>query len=334
MTGRKLQKSAVLAAAIWAGAFGAASAQAQSSAPAQSTSPAPAAVQISRSLPTVSNDAFLDIRTFAIRPDANDGVTLSAFTPQIGFQTKSAVIIAPGGGYISIAANLEGRQVADWFTTRGVTAFVLKYRYGAANPLPAPIEDGERAVRYVRANAQALGIDPDRIGLMGFSAGGHLASMTVTLSDDGVPTADDPVERVSSRPDFLILGYPGLGSTQLQANGQSRYCQFARLGGRRDCRSEDYVDLTPFGGRLAAKAPPTFIYHTTQDKLVPAQESARLYLELIDAGVDVEAHLFARGAHGSGLGGSDPALSIWPETLEAWLRARGYLSRRVVATTQ
>ncbi len=281
---------------------------------------APAAV----SPPITSQDDFLQTRRYALRA-GDDETSLTLFAPQNGRRSGAAVIIAPGGGYVALAANLEGRQVADWFAARGVTAFVLKYRYGSSHPLPQPIEDGERAVRYVRANAQALGVDPDRIGLMGFSAGGHLAAMTVSLSDSGDPAAADAVERVSSRPDYLVLAYPWLEATTLNAEGGSEYCRFARIA-RSECNPQDYAAYTPLLG-VVAKAPATFIYHTTDDALVPVQASVALYSALATAGKDVEMHLFAHGSHGSGMGGADPALSLWPQALEAWLRARGYFSK-------
>ena len=282
--------------------------------------------QISAALPDIAREDFLEVRTFAIRPDRDDGVTVSVFTPQYGHQTGAAVIVAPGGGYINLAGSLEGRQVADWFAARGVTAFVLRYRQGAGHPLPEPIEDGERAVRFVRANAEAFGIDADRIGMIGFSAGGHLAAMTTRLSDRGDAAADDGVERVSSRPDFLVLAYPWLQATAVDARGGSAYCRFAKIA-RWECRAQDYAGYAPLPG-LADQTPPTFIYHTTDDRLVPVQGSVDLYQALAAAGVDVEMHLFAHGPHGSGLGGSDPALALWPQALDAWLRARGYLAAK------
>lgn len=272
----------------------------------------------------ISQDDFLQTRRYALRPD-DDETSLTLFAPQNGRRSGAAVIIAPGGGYVGLAGNLEGRQVADWFAARGVTAFVLKYRYGSGHPLPQPIEDGERAVRYVRTNARAFGVDPDRIGLMGFSAGGHLAAMTVSLSDAGDPADADAVERVSSRPDFLVLAYPWLEATTVNAEGGSEYCRFARMA-RLDCNPQDYVAYTPLPG-MVAKAPATFIYHTTDDALVPVGGSVALYSALAAAGRDVEMHLIAHGSHGSGLGGADPALSLWPQALEAWLRTRGYFSK-------
>lgn len=273
---------------------------------------------------SLSQDDLLQIRRYALRP-GDDDTSLTFFAPQNGRRSGAAVIIAPGGGYVALAGNLEGRQVADWFATRGVMAFVLEYRHGAGHPLPQPIEDGERAVRFVRANAGAFDLDPGRIGLMGFSAGGHLAAMTVSLSDAGDPAAVDRVERASSRPDFLILAYPWLEATTVNAEGGSEYCRFAARA-HWDCRPADFAAYTPLPN-MAAKAPPTFIYHTTDDALVPVQGSVALYSALTTAGKDVEMHLFAHGSHGSGMGGADPALSLWPQALEAWLRARGYFSK-------
>src|SRR3984885_4381949 len=144
--------------------------------------------------------------------------TLTVFLPQKGKGTGSAVIVAPGGSYLRLASNLEGRQVADWFTVRGMTAFVLKYRLGAKYLYPIPLEDAQRAVRLVRSLAAADGFSPDRVGMIGFSAGGHLTAATGTLFDAGKPDASDPVERLSDRPDFLVLGYPWLNAMQPSGN--------------------------------------------------------------------------------------------------------------------
>ncbi|QSF53018.1 alpha/beta hydrolase [Brevundimonas fontaquae] len=278
--------------------------------------------------PIISQDDFFQTWRYALRA-GDDETSLTLLAPQNGRRSGAAIIIAPGGGYVGLAANLEGRQVADWFAARGVIAFVLKYRYGAGHPLPQPIEDGERAVRYVRSNALALGVDPDRIGLMGFSAGGHLAAMTVSLSDAGDPAAADTVERVSSRPDYLVLAYPWLEATAVNTEGGSEYCRFAPMA-RLECNPQDYVAYTPLPG-VVAKAPATFIYHTTDDGLVPVGGSVALYSALAAAGKDVEMHLFAHGSHGSGLGGGDAALGLWPQALENWLRTRGYFNKEPLA---
>ncbi len=168
-------------------------------------------------------DPALDLTTVRLwngeAPEAKgtapiDTPTLTIFPPQPGRGIGSAVIVAPGGAYLGLAANLEGRQVADWFAARGFTAFVLKYRLGQRYLYPVPLLDAQRAVRWVRAHAKDYFIAPNRIGMVGFSAGGHLAAMTGTSFDDGTPTAADPVDRVSSRPDFLVLGYGWIDAMQ------------------------------------------------------------------------------------------------------------------------
>src|ERR1700761_3911640 len=158
-------------------------------------------------------DPALDISTLPLWPagspqiagtDAADQPTLTVFAPQKGRGTGSAVIVAPGGAYIGLASNLEGRQVADWFTSRGVVAFVLKYRLGSKYLYPIPLEDAQRAVRLGRSLAPTYGFSPNRVGIIGFSAGGHLAAATGTLFDQGKPDGTDAVDKLSDRPDFLI----------------------------------------------------------------------------------------------------------------------------------
>jgi acetyl esterase/lipase len=255
--------------------------------------------------------------------------TLTVFRPMGGHENGTAVVVAPGGGYVALATDLEGRQVADWFASRGVTAFVLKYRFGAKAPLPVPLIDGERAVRFVRAHAQRFGVDPRRIGIIGFSAGGHLSAMTAVNADKGRADAADPVERASSRPDFLILGYPWLEATEIRPDGQSWYCQFAKF----PCKAAEYSRFTPLGD-LPTDMPPTFIYHTTDDGLVPVRGSVRFFTKLTEKKVPVELHAFRSGPHGTGLGGYDPALARWPELLEHWMRHLKLLEKGVTSEAQ
>ncbi len=252
--------------------------------------------------------------------------TLTIFQPHMGRANGTAIVIAPGGAYLGLAANLEGRQVADWFAARGVTAFVLKYRLGVQNPYPIPLKDAQRAMRLVRSESSKYGIAPNRIGMIGFSAGGHLSAMTATSFDDGNPASPDPVERVSDRPDFLILGYPWLNAMQPNDKGMINYCSVLKGLSPEFCKSLEQP-YTP-SLHVTAKTPPTFIYSTTEDELVPVSASVGFYNALLAAGVSVEMHLFAHGKHGSGLGSGDPALDLWPVLLEPWLRGQGLLPPR------
>lgn len=250
--------------------------------------------------------------------------TLTIFVPYPGTENGTGVIIAPGGSYVGWASNLEGRQVADWFAARGVTAFVLKYRLGADNPYPIPLLDAQRAVRLVRSLSSTYKLSSDRIGIMGFSAGGHLAAMEATSSDDGKADSADPVERVSDRPNFLILGYAWLNAMQPNDRGLITYCSVLRSMPAKDCQKwqQEYTPAL----HVTSRTPSTFIYATSDDALVPVQGSVDFYTALINAGVPAEMHLFRHGAHGSGLGKGDPALDTWPTLLEFWLRGQGWLT--------
>ena len=278
-----------------------------------------------------TSDSFLGIATFplwegnapgALGNAVDDVPTMTIFRPHAGTGNGTAVIVAPGGAYLGLAANLEGRQVADWFTSRGVTAFVLKYRLGRNYLYPIPLTDARRAIRLVRSRAKEFGIAPNRVGMIGFSAGGHLTAMASTMFDDGQPGSPDLVERVSSRPDFQILGYPWVNAMKADQKGVVPYCYVLRVEAEKCKQFEQYSpDL-----HVTARTPPAFIYHTTDDELVPVDASITLYRALRAADVPVEMHIFAKGKHGSGLGLGDAALDLWPTLLEAWLRARGLLT--------
>jgi acetyl esterase/lipase len=233
------------------------------------------------------------------------------------------VIIAPGGSYLGLASNLEGRQVADWFTSRGVTAFVLKYRLGAKYLYPIPLQDAQRAVRLVRSLAKDYGYLPDRIGFVGFSAGGHLAAATGTLYDAGKPEAGDPLDRLSSRPDFLVLGYPWLNAMQ-PSGDYITYCSLIKSISPETCKADEQK-YTP-RLHVTPQTPSTFIYSTTDDRTVPISASVDFYNALIGAGVPAELHIFRHGSHGSGMGAGSAALDLWPVLLEQWLRDQGLLT--------
>ena len=239
---------------------------------------------------------------------------------------STAVIVAPGGSYVMLAADLEGREVADWFAERGITAFVLRYRLGAKYQYPVPLEDAQRAVRYVRANATKYGVDPDHIGIMGFSAGGHLAAMESVSADTADANATDPIDKASSKPDFVVLGYPWLNAMVPNTSGIITYCSTTPMVKTvpQDKCKEFETKYSPVK-YVTSATPPTFIYITSDDKTVDVQASIDYFEAMRGAKASVEFHSFAHGSHGSGLGSGDPALDLWPGLLDAWLRGQGFL---------
>lgn len=251
-----------------------------------------------------------------------DKPSLILYPVRPGYQNAaptSAVIIAPGGSYQRLATNHEGRQVANWFNSLGVTAFVLQYRVGPRYRYPIEMEDGQRAVRYVRAHAQELGVRPDQIGFMGFSAGGHLASTVETHFDSGNPSATDPVDRVGSRPDFAILAYPVISMTASYMHAGS---VINLLGEHPDPKLALEMSAE---FHVTRETPPTFLFTTSADTTVPAENCIALYQALHKAGVPTELHVFEKGPHGVGLALGDPVLGEWSTLLRNWLRARGLL---------
>ncbi|HEY0262942.1 MAG TPA: alpha/beta hydrolase [Granulicella sp.] len=283
---------------------------------------------------TLPLEPSLDVSTFALWDSVPPGATgtltpeetptMTVFLPPRGKGNGTSIIIAPGGSYLHLSMNLEGRAVADWFTTKGVTAFVLKYRLGPNNLYPIPLEDAQRAVRMVRSHAKEYGLDESRIGLMGFSAGGHLAAMAGTSFDEGDPSATDPVNRVSDRPDYLVLGYPWLNAMQPNNTGKITYCSQLKTVPPEKCKSYEQT-YTP-SLHVTSRTPPAFIYSTFDDHTVPVQTSLEFYSALLTAGVASEMHIFRHGAHGSGLGSSDASLDQWPNLLEQWMRDQGWLT--------
>lgn len=254
--------------------------------------------------------------------DCEDIPTLSVFQPQPGRGNGDAVIVMPGGAYLGLATILEGREVADWFTARGFTAFVLRYRLGKKYLLPVPLMDARRAIQTVRAEATEFHIQPDHIAVIGFSAGGHLAALSATQFVAGDAGSSDPIARVSSRPDALILGYGWVGGVTLDTSHLS-YCKLMDVMDQCAALAKAYTPAR----FVTAQTPPTFLYHTTDDKTVPVTQALDFYQALIQAGVPAEMHIFAHGAHGSGLGSGSLALDQWPGLMETWLRGLGWLTQ-------
>ena len=251
--------------------------------------------------------------------EPEDVPTLTLFPAPADTANGAAVVVCPGGGYGTLAAH-EGEPVASWLNSLGVAGIVLRYRLGPRYRHPAMLQDAARALRTVRARARESSLDPGRLGILGFSAGGHLASTAATHFDEGAPSSPDPIERESSRPDIAILIYP-----VISLEGAA-----AHTGSRRNLLGPDppkeLLHLLSNETQVTPRTPPTFLVHTAEDAGVPCENSLLFALALRQAGIPLELHLYERGRHGFGMGGDDPVLSGWPAQCAAWLRTRGFLN--------
>jgi acetyl esterase/lipase len=242
---------------------------------------------------------------------------IAVYLPSKRFATGQAVIICPGGGYWVLAYDLEGTDIARYFNSIGVAAIVLKYRlptYGnCIEPHKAPLMDAQRAMRLVRHNAAKWNINPSEIGIMGFSAGGHLASTLGTHFDYGSRTATDSVEKESCRPDFMILMYPVISFTDSSTHTGSRE---ALLGKNPDPSLVKY-----YSNELQVKVdtPPAFLVHADNDKGVPVENSLLMYKALRARHIAAELHILSEGEHGFGLGGGNEHIASWKNSLKLWL---------------
>jgi acetyl esterase/lipase len=234
--------------------------------------------------------------------------------PSSRWGTGAAVIICPGGAYGGLALGHEGREVAAWFNERGVVAFVLRYRHAPSYHYPAPVLDVQRAIRFVRFRAADLGVKPNMIGVMGFSAGGHLASTSATHFDAGDPTAKDAMDRISCRPDFAVLCYPVISFVDPLGNKTSRDNFFGGAVSE-ELRREFSNEL-----KVTKDTPPTFLFHTDEDEGVLAENSVAFYLALRKAKVPAELHIYRPGRHGGGLWAGEPFVGVWPQQLANWMR--------------
>jgi acetyl esterase/lipase len=267
-------------------------------------------------------------------PAATEGDIPKLFTyPAPGAGPHPAVIVFPGGGYTHVVVDKEGSAEAKWLNERGVSAFVLEYRLSPAYMFPAPMQDASQAIRYVRAHAAELGVDPGKLGIWGFSAGGHLAGYFATIHKPGDPNATDPLERFSNRPDFAILSYARLTldrdvPTSLSATGMG---PMATLIG--DHPAQAVVDSIDPLKHVSADTSPCFIYSTGGDKAVDPLNAAIFYEALKRAGVPVELHIFERGPHGTGIADMQAQhlapelreLSFWPTLLANWMQQNGWM---------
>jgi len=244
--------------------------------------------------------------------------TLTVFAPAVDRPNGTAVIICPGGGYSHLSMVREGEQYAHWLSTLGITSFVLKYRIAEFGH-PAPLQDVLRAVRLVRSQAEHYHVRPDRIGVLGSSAGGHLAASAGTLFDHPLGRTGAALDSVSARPDFLVLMYPVITMEPPFAHAGSRK---ALLGA--NPKPED-VALMSVEKQVSASTPPTLLIHTQADQTVPVENSILFFQALTRAHVPAEMYLFEHGSHGMGMKAGLGTASEWPRRAEEWLRARGLL---------
>lgn len=249
--------------------------------------------------------------------------TLTVYLPEADKNTKAAVVICPGGGYGHTAMEHEGHDIAKWFNSFGVAGIILDYRHrGRGYGHPAPLEDARRAIRTVRTKAGEWNIDPAKIGVMGFSAGGHLASSAGTHFVPGDQSASDPVERVGSRPDFMILCYPVIAFGEPYTHYGS---QHNLLGKEAD---PALIKKMSSEKQVTAQTPPAFLWHTQEDTGVPIENSIQFYRALTAASVGGELHVYQKGRHGLGLatGSRDtPGTNTWSKACETWLKTAGFV---------
>jgi len=229
--------------------------------------------------------------------------TITLYRPDRAADTGASVVICPGGGYHILAIDKEGDEVAAWLNSIGVTGIVLKYRVPARKDQPrhlAPLQDAQRAVSLVRSRAEAWKLDPQRIGILGFSAGGHLAAAASTNFDRRQYEPIDEVDKVPCRPDFTVLVYPAYLVKEEKLSPEIR---------------------------VNAKTPPAFFVHAGNDRISP-ENSICTYLALRRSGVAAELHVFGAGGHGFGLRPSEHAVSGWPRLCGRWMKSQGLLEKR------
>lgn len=253
---------------------------------------------------------------------AKDKPAITIYSPSKDTINGTAVIICPGGGYGNLAMDHERHDIAIWLNSLGVTGIVLEYRMSRGGYThPIPLQDAQRAIRTVRSRAKELHLNPSRIGIMGFSAGGHLAATAGTHFDKGNQEATDPLDKVSCRPDFMILCYPVI------AFGEP----YAHKGSQRNLIGnnppDELVSSLSNEKQVTKDTPPTFLFHTDEDRDVLPENSVTFYLALHKAGVPAELHIYRKGAHGLGLASDIQRTVDWSTACERWLRGQGLLNR-------
>ncbi len=262
------------------------------------------------------------LSTFSTEGDVPQLILTRVASPE----PTAAIVILPGGGYHGLAMDHEGYQIADWFHSLGVTSAICTYRLrgkgndGKGYGHPVPMMDAQRAIQTLRARAKELNIDPNRIGVLGFSAGGHLCSTVSTHFAKIDESSDDPIARVSSRPDFSILCYPVITFGK----------PYTHLGSQRNLIGADpapeLLESLSNATQVTEQTPPAFLFHTAEDSAVPVQNSIDYFLACQQNNVPAELHVFPKGRHGVGLAKGLPGASQWPRLCEQWLKEIGVVT--------
>lgn len=253
----------------------------------------------------------------ALGNDPLDVPTLTPFPAPKETTTGAAILVLPGGGYARLSDIKEGSDVGKWLNSLGISAFVLKYRLGPRYNQPNPLLDAARAMRIVRSRANEWNVDANRIGILGFSAGGHLASTLGTHFDAGKPDSKDDIERVSSRPDLMVLIYPVITMGELTHAGSKKNL----LG---ENPTPELIKQYSNELQVTKETPPTFLVHTMTDAGVPVENSMMFASALRKAGVPFEFHLYEQGPHGFGLAPTNPILASWAGRCADWLGLHGF----------
>ncbi len=251
--------------------------------------------------------------------ESKDKPQITVYLPDADKATGTGVVVCPGGGYGGLAMDHEGRQIANWFNSFGVATFVLEYRHrGKGYGHPNPMLDVQRALRTVRFRAKEWGVQPTKIGVMGFSAGGHLAS-TAATHFEAVEKPVDEIDKVDCRPDFAILCYPVIQFSS----------EYTHKGSQKNLIGEDapnaLIEYYSNEKQVTEKTPPTFIFFTDEDKVVPPENGIAFYTALRKHKIPAELHIFQKGAHGMGLAAGRHGNEIWPNLCKAWMKNNGFL---------
>lgn len=257
----------------------------------------------------------------ALGDEAKDKPQLISYVVPKEKSSGTAIVIFPGGGYGHLAMGHEGHDIAKWLNSKGISAFICDYRHrGKGYGHPAPMQDAQRAIRMVRARAEEIGVQSDQIGIIGFSAGGHLGSTVSNHFDEGDKNSDDTIKQQSCRPDFAILCYPVIAFGTEYAH---RGSQVNLLG--KDA-SEEQIEEFSNEKQVTSETPPTFLWHTTEDKGVKVANSIEYFSALNTAGVSCEMHIYEKGRHGLGLAKNSGAAN-WPHACENWMKERRLIAK-------